>query len=253
MFLPFLLMRIKAIRAASGVPVEKRPRIPWTSALPQVVVGCFIAGGILLCTGMILSSLGAYTSEPHPPPTGELLRKILIPAVAASLLEEWLFRGLILGLWLRFTQPLYACLGTSFFFAFLHFLAPPEGTVIQQPSAPGAGFDLLGKILLHFTNPLFFVTDFATLFSIGMILAWTRLRTGGLWFAIGLHAGWISAFKGYNMLHVVVPNHPIRPWGVGDSLRSGLLPMLALALTAVICHFALKYFEPAQPTSRASR
>jgi hypothetical protein len=44
-----------------------------------------------------------------------------------------------------------------------------------------------------------------------------------------------------------VDGHFLRPWGVGDSLRSGILPMLALGVTAIVCHFALKRF------SRASR
>jgi hypothetical protein len=30
---------------------------------------------------------------------------------------------------------------------------------------------------------------------------------------------------------------------VGDTLRSGVLPLLTLGLTAVICHFVLKRFE----------
>jgi len=30
---------------------------------------------------------------------------------------------------------------------------------------------------------------------------------------------------------------------VGDTLRSGLLPLLTLGLTAVICHFVLRRFE----------
>jgi membrane protease YdiL (CAAX protease family) len=203
--------------------------------------------------GMILTALGAYLPTPNPPEFGKLLKRMLIPAVAASLLEEWLFRGLLLGLWLRFAKPLAASIGTSLLFAFVHFLAPPDGVVIANPASPFAGFELLGKILLHFTDPLFFVTDFATLFVIGMILATARLRTGALWFSIGLHAGWIAAFKGFNMLHRVVPVHELRPWGVGDSLRSGLLPMLALGLTAVICHFALRRFEKAGSLNLASR
>lgn len=251
-FLPFLMLRIRAIRAASGVPVIKKTPIPWQSAIQQIAVGCVIAGGILLGTGIILNFLGAYTPEPNPPQTAVLLRRILIPAVAASLLEEWLFRGLILGLWLRFTKPWYACLGTSFFFAFLHFLGPPEGTYIPKPASPTAGFRLLETILQHFTDPLFFVTDFASLFFIGMILAWARLRTGGLWFSIGLHSGWIAAFKGYSMLHVADPDHVLRPWGIGESLRSGLIPMLALGVTAAVCHYALKHFEAKLPLNRAS-
>ena len=245
LLLPFLLMRIRSIRGASAALVDVPAKVPFKAAVMQIAVGCLIAGGILLGTGMVFAAVGAFTAEPHPPALGEFLRRLLIPAIAASLLEEWIFRGLLLGLWLRFAKPLAACVGTSLLFAFLHFLAPPAGSFIANPAAPLAGFELLGKILLHFTDPRFFVTDFATLFVVGMILSWVRLRTGALWFSIGLHAGWIAAFKSFNMLHLAVPAHEWRPWGVGDSLRSGLLPLLALGFTAVICRFALKYFERA--------
>ena len=87
------------------------------------------------------------------------------------------------------------------------------------------------------------MTDFATLFVIGMILAWARLRTGSLWFPIGLHAGWIFAFKGYNLFYREVPSHALHPWALGDSLRSGLLPMLTLAVTAFCCHLVLRKFD----------
>ena len=84
----------------------------------------------------------------------------------------------------------------------------------------------------------------------GLILAWARVRTGALWFSIGLHAGWIFTFKGFNKLYQDVPNHPLQPWGVGEDLRSGFLPVVTLLATALICHFVLRLFEPAIPPVR---
>jgi membrane protease YdiL (CAAX protease family) len=249
--LPVLFWRIRTIRASTGAVGMPLERVSWSVALAQVGVGFLIAAGFLWGLGMIIEGLGAYVVKANPPATGSFLKRTMIPAVIVPLLEEWLFRGLILGLWLRFTKPMVACLGTSLFFAFIHFLNPPEGSVIADPTAAFAGFELLGKILLHFGNPQFFVTDFATLFGIGMILAWARLRTGALWFSIGLHAGWIAAFKGFNLLHQTVAGHPLRPWGVGADLRSGVLPLVTLALTAGFCHFVLKAFE--KNVIRASR
>jgi uncharacterized protein len=244
--LPLLLWRVRAIRDGKASPALRN--VGWKRALVQLAVGCGIAAGILWGLGMVLEAAGAYTAKPVPP-LGKLLNKSVIPALVAAPLEEWLFRGLMLGLWLRFAKPLAACLGTSLFFAFVHFLSPPEGSVIADPAAALAGFELLGKILLHFAEPLFFVTDFATLFGIGMILAWARLRTGALWFSIGLHAGWILAFKAFNLLYRQVDGHPLQPWGIGESLKSGILPLLALGFTAWICHFAMRGFEArrAQP------
>lgn len=238
--LPVLLWRVRLIRA--GKPGPGLRRVGWKPALLQLAAGCVIAAGILWGLGMVLEAVGAYVAKPEPP-LEKLLKKSVIPALVAAPLEEWLFRGLILGLWLRFAKPLAACLGTSLFFAFVHFLTPPKGSVIADPTAALAGFELVGKILLHFADPLFIVTDFATLFGIGMILAWARLRTGALWFPIGLHAGWILAFKAFNLLHRQVDGHPLQPWGIGESLRSGILPLLALGFTAWVCHFAMRGLE----------
>lgn len=234
--LPFLFWRLRAISAGGAAPLAK---LPAGVALVQVVTGFAIAGGLLWGMGWVIQHLGAYVPDPTPPPFGKVLKKALPATLVAPLLEEWLFRGLLLGLWLKHSKPLVAMLGTSLVFGFIHFLEPPEGMVIADPGSPWAGFELLGKIVFHFADPRFFVTDFATLFGIGMILAWARLRTGALWFSIGLHAGWILAFKTYNLLYRDVDGHPLHPWGVGDSLRSGLIPMATLLLTAVICHFVL--------------
>ncbi len=250
LLLPLLFRRVRGLR--SGVTLEHlegKTRVGWRSAGVRLAVGCLIAGGILWGTGLWLELAGAWVPKQDPPAMGRLLRKILVPAVAAAVVEEWLFRGILLGLWLRFSRPGVACLGTAALFAFLHFLKPPHGTVIADPGDVWAGFELLGKILFHFADPQFFVTDFATLLAVGLILAWARVRTGGLWFSIGLHAGWIMAFKAFNLLYQEVPGHALRPWGVGDSLRSGMVPLLALGITAVVCHFAMRRFAAGRPVS----
>jgi membrane protease YdiL (CAAX protease family) len=254
--LPWLFGRIKNVRsvAGSGV-VDFGMRGTWRPAVCQIAIGCVISGGVLWGLGAVLEWAGAYAPRAHPPALWAMLPKILIPAVAVSLLEEWLFRGLLLGLWLRFSRPAAACFGTAVLFAFLHFLKPPNGTLIADPTHALAGFDLLGKILLHFTDPLFFVTDFASLLVAGLILAWARVRTEALWFSIGLHAGWIMVLKGFNLIYQTVPRHSLRPWAVGDNLRSGVLPLLALGITAVISHFVLQRLArrgdiPVSPASR---
>ena len=242
--LPLLLKRITRLRSAAGAGwLGFGASVPWRCAVAQMAIGCVIAAGVLWGAGAVLEMAGAFAPKSHVHSFGSLLQKVFIPAAAASLLEEWLFRGLLLGLWLRFSKTVPACIGTSVLFAFLHFLKPPDGMLSHDPTHFLAGFELLGKILLHFANPQFFVTDFAMLLAAGLVLAWARVRTGALWFSIGLHAGWIMAFKGFNRYHENVPGHFLHPWGVGDNLLTGVLPMVTLALTAVICHFALRRFD----------
>jgi membrane protease YdiL (CAAX protease family) len=240
--LPLLFWRLKAFWSVVRMA---GPHCSWRGVAARIMVGALISGGLLWLLGLGLISTGAFTPHAEVPPFSKVVSRMLMPALFASVIEEWLFRGVVLGLWLRFARPAAACLGTSLLFAFLHFLEPPAGSAIQQPAAPFAGFELFGKILLHFTDPRFFVTDFATLTMVGLILAWARLRTGTLWFSIGLHAGWILAFQAFKLFYISVPAHPLHPWGVGDNLRSGMLPLLTLALTAMACHFALRRFTPA--------
>lgn len=249
---PLLVKRIRFIRRGTINISDRLWKIGWKSAFVKAGLGLVIAGGMLWSLGSVLESVGVYVAERDTPSPAALLRKTLIPAISVSLLEEWIFRGLVLGLWLKFSKPLSACIYSSLLFAFLHFLKLPEGVAISNPGAPLAGFELLGRIFLHFAEPQFFVTDFATLFVIGLILAWARVRTGDLWFSIGLHAGWVLAFKGFNLLHDPVSGHPWHPWGVGDDLRSGLFPVITLGLTAAICHQVLKSFEQQSDVTHAS-
>ena len=244
LLLPFLLRRLRVLRRANpSADLALRVSHSWRSALAQVLIGGLIAGGLLCVLGALLAALGAYVPKDVSIGLGKALRKILIPALAAALVEEWIFRGVLLGLWLRFARPLAAALGTSLLFATLHFIEPPPGARIADPAHPMAGFELLGKIFLHFSDPRFFIAEFATLSVVGLILAMARLRTGALWFPIGLHAGWIAVLKAYNLWYKGVPDHALRPWGVGESLRSGLLPLATLAVTAALCHFVLRKFS----------
>lgn len=243
-FLPFLSLRIRHLRMTEHYRKTRFHRHHPLDIALQLAIAAMISGVLLWLLGMYLCHAGAYCPKANQTGFGKLLSKVFLPALGASVVEEWLFRGVLLGLWLRYAKPGVAVAGTSLLFAFLHFLSPPEGTVIADPAHPLAGFQLLGLILLHFTNPLFFVAEFFSLVTIGVILAWARLKTGALWFSIGLHAGWIVAFKAYNQLYESVPGNALHPWWVGDSLKSGLLPFAVLALTAAACRFVLPFFDP---------
>ncbi len=236
---PGLVWRIRVKRAGCVSKVVSTISVPWQSAVIQIGVGCVIAAGMLWGIGLLLEARGAFTPKPGAPGFGKLMGKIIVPALVVPPLEEWMIRGVLLGMWLRFAKPIAACVGTSLIFAFIHFLKPPAGSVIADPASAMAGFELLGKVLFHFTDPRFFVTNFATLFFGGMILAWARVRTGALWFAIGLHAGWIAGFKSFNLLYQPADSHR---WGIAETF-SGTFPLVTLGLTAVICHFALRRFD----------
>jgi membrane protease YdiL (CAAX protease family) len=240
--LPFLLRRLRFLRADGGNAAKRLwEKLPWKTAVIQTLVGCLIAIGVLWGFASLLESMGYFAANHKPVIFGRVLSQVLVPAVTVSLIEEWLFRGLLLGLWLRYARPLIACIGASLLFAVLHFVEPPLEWKTLDPTHWLAGFNLLGGILAHFACGIFIISEFIPMLAVGLALAWARLRSGALWLPIGLHIGWIVALKGFIMTHGLV--HPKKPdpllLGAGD-LRTGLLPLVALAVTVVLCHFAIK-------------
>jgi membrane protease YdiL (CAAX protease family) len=215
--------------------------LPWKTAVIQTLVGCFVATGVLWGFASLLESMGYFAPNKKSVILGRVLSQVLVSAVGVSLVEEWLFRGLLLGLWLRYARPLTACIGASLLFAVLHFVEPPLGWRVLDPTHWLAGFSLLGGVLAHFTCGIFILTEFVPMLAVGLALAWARLRSGALWLPIGLHIGWIIALKYFIMTHhYVAAKKPNELWlGIGD-LRTGLLPLGALAVTVVLCHFAIK-------------
>jgi membrane protease YdiL (CAAX protease family) len=243
--LPVLFRRLRrARRAGPGLPPPALPGAEsWRRGLLLWVTGWFAAAGVVWGLGLILTQVGTFSVSAVQPGLKLLLTKVALPALSVSVVEEWLFRGLFLGLWLRVSRPMTACVGTSLVFAFVHFLTPPPGYVVENPAFPLAGYEWLGGILLHFTDPRFIAADFLTLFGVGLVLAGARLRTGSLWLSMGLHCGWVVAFKVLNLTHLKTAEGPVNGMLIGDSLRTGLLPLVALGLTAVICHLLLEAIQ----------
>ena len=235
--IPFLVRRVRNIgRNNNAGKIMDFDKLGMKQDILHLVSGFIIAGGILWAIGMILTEAGAFVPRPDPK-TSKLFEKCVVPAIGASLLEEWLFRGLVLGLWMRTSGALKATIYSSLLFAFLHFLRPPGG--VDDPRSVFAGFELVGKILLQFTEPRFFVTDFLTLTLIGVLLCWVTLRTRSLWLAIGLHAGLVFAYLAFKLFHKSAAS-PLHPWGVGNTLKSGIFPILALLVIAVVCHYVMR-------------
>lgn len=261
LLLPLLLRRVRQLSrrkrgeiGAANPVLAKRVKWGWKLGLMQWGSGLVLAGGLLLVMGGVLVAAGAFSfqSSGSGPDAGDLFGKAVIPALGASLLEEWLFRGLLLGLWLRSTRPLPAAIGCSLLFAFVHFLQPPKYLEVQDPRDLLAGFELLGNIAQSFLDPRFIAAEFLTLFAVGLILALARLRTGALWWAVGMHAGWVFAFKVFNLWFESVPDSPLRPWWIGGDLKIGLLPLAMLAVTGLISIRFTRHFDAgsAPPTAR---
>ncbi len=261
--------------------------------------GFAIAALWMAAVGLALLKFDVFALQESRPPLGKILHQWLLTALVVAVLEEFFFRGCLMGLTMRKTRRIGVLLFVSTFFAAVHFLKPPEQYTITVPRDIVAkresggneiaisrgsqlllhnpfddlridlldgdkthrilldeadrgitgidgvkrdtGFWLLGRIFAKFRDPRFIVAEFATLFLIGWILGYTRLKTRSLWLAIGLHAGWIFAYESFRTMTAKVMTGT-QPW-IGDDLKSGLLAIWIVTLTGVLTWMWLKATE----------
>jgi membrane protease YdiL (CAAX protease family) len=163
----------------------------------------------------------------------------LTAAAGASVLEELFFRWGLMGLILRTTRPFKALLFVTFVYALVHFLKPP-GKLEMPDITWSTGFWMVGQIFAQFGNPVFIMAEFATLFTIGWILGYVRLKTSSLWMGIGLHAGWVFGLKVFSPItRKKMALADMLPWA-GQDLKIGIIPMVVVMLTGIVVWLILQ-------------
>ena len=199
----------------------------------HLVIGFMLAAGLLLQLGMGLATAEVFRPRAHVD-LGGAFKQAAITAAGVAVLEEVLFRGALTGLFLRSLSAGKALVAVAVLFAALHFLKPPHGLEIARESVGlGTGFWLVGIILSTFMDASMLLAEFGTLLMVGLLLGYTRWKTGALWLPIGLHAGWVFgvfAFRGMFSGSRAVKGGEYLPW-IGENLKTGLLPLIVLTLT----------------------
>lgn len=225
----------RGIDIKSPLSVRLNPRL---SGWKDMLVGFVYAMGYMGIFFIVVRQLGWITIDLDASP-GKALIKAITPAVIVSLIEEWLFRGVLFALLLRSLSVRGTIIGLSFFFALVHFLKPYHGSPeIMDGGSADAGFRLLAQIGERFLHPEDFIGIFMTLFIVGVILAYARHKTGYLWMPIGLHAGWVFTLKIYGALtNNTGTAHPVL---YGNDIREGLVPLLFVCLTGAAVWLYLK-------------
>lgn len=191
---------------------------------------------LLVGVGLGVVSLGALAaaivllglSSPRPRLPWHALPAILIAAALVAPIEEALFRGAFLGVLRRATTAWRAVAWQAAIFASLHFAdwRPPRGAAPMQIGWC-SGFEHLGLLLSPSSVSAPAALRWTTLFVAGLLLGHLVLRTGGLHAAIGVHAGWIVALRGFESFFT---RPPAGLW-IGRRLTDGLVPAVVLLLT----------------------
>lgn len=220
----------------------------------DVVAGFALAAVVLGVTGLVAVRMGAYTKN-FQANWDATFSRALTSAAGASLVEEWIFRGAFLGVALRAARPWTAILAVSALFSILHLLQAPDLKNYGDRFAAHnlgwhSGFEMIGVIFQRNLQPALFVSEFLTLFALGVILAWARWRTASLWLSVGLHAGLVFAFTLFN--GATRTSRALRKGEfrlgegdnaiplIGENLKIGLLPLGALVIVALLTGLWLK-------------
>jgi membrane protease YdiL (CAAX protease family) len=231
------LCRWLKIRGVNDLGLSKNPR-PGL----DLSIGLVLALGSMAALGCALLSLKSYELRTSLP--WRKLAMLPITAAVVAIVEEAFFRGALQGLVQRSSSKLVALVFVAALFSILHFLKP-EDRVIDQVSWI-SGLTLLPDTFRRFTQPAQVLGGFTTLFLVGLLLGFSRMRTASLWMPIGLHAGWIIGKMGFSKItrHIATAS----PW-FGSDLLVGAGPLIVLAVTGLIMIF---YFRNgrAQPASR---
>lgn len=171
--------------------------LPWRTFLAQSLLWGLIGVGTAAVGAAFLLATGLRTpTAEFVPSVADGLRLLLTglsSGIVVALIEETVMRGAMHTAIERDSNALTAALLTAPLFAALHFFAK-----VRIPPAEinwYSGFDLLARSfapLAHFGG----VFDaFLSWLAVGLLLSYTRVLTGNIAVAIGLHAGWVVVLR----------------------------------------------------------
>jgi membrane protease YdiL (CAAX protease family) len=220
------------IRRFSDLGLE--PNLQWRRDL---ISGFLLAlvPVILLGAGYMLS--GVFSPKPNFDSVGFL--RIGGTAAVVSTIEEFLFRGVLLGLAVGVMPRFAAAFLSAFLFAVVHFMRTSR-QALEVPVGWLSGFEQLPLAFSSAPPWPLLGWGFLSLFIAGLLLAYATLQTRSLFIPIGLHAGWIF---GQQSLQLVAqfrpkPSGTLLPWVgpnvVSGAVPTGLIPAFVLLATCVL-------------------
>lgn len=181
-----------------------------------------------VATGSILSENRVFAFSGEFGPLASTLAAAAGTALIVSILEEIMFRGVVFGALRQIYHWTIALVASSGLYSILHFFQTPTLTGEVTWSS---GLQFLPSMFRGFIDPALVVPGFFVLLLAGAVLAAAYERRGTIFFAIGLHAGWIFCLKSYGALTRLGPAHNEILWGsrkVTDGWMAGVVLLVTL-------------------------
>ncbi|MEI8293965.1 MAG: CPBP family intramembrane glutamic endopeptidase [bacterium] len=196
----------------------------------------------LLGLGYVLT--GVYTLKTGFNFSGCL--RIFGTASVVSIIEEFLFRGVLLGLAVAAMPRQFAAILSAVCFALVHFMRTSRFPV-DMPVGWLSGFEQLPQAFSSAPPWPLFGWGFLSLLVAGLLLAYAALRTKSLFLPIGLHAGWILSQQSLQLVAQFTPKPPdaFLPWVgpnvVSGAVPTGIAPVFVLLATCVFVWLFLRH------------
>jgi len=214
------------------------------SARADLIMGLGLAAGSVLAVITAMTARGIFT--PFFRVSLSLGLSRIAGAIAAGIfagtLEEIFFRG-ILFMGLRgHGYRLRAYLLANLFYAGLHFVSPGHAYFIDRLDI-GAGFRHLAYTFIPFLDPLSILPGLTGLLLVGLVLSFAVERTGTLFLAIGLHAGWVFGVKTLRVFGDFTVKREQLGLLFGSSnpkIVSGMVTWLAVLVTGLAIYYLTK-------------
>jgi membrane protease YdiL (CAAX protease family) len=193
-----LLLSIFPVSKWLGLNKEMLGYAPFKLMLKQFGRGFGLSVLILLPVFITLNFLGIHSIDMTKAWTlGWVAKKFGIAfglALLIGIVEESVFRGLLLTSLRKYLPAFSAVLISSVYYAGLHFL-DSKSPVSETTLSLNGSFQLLGEAY-HNVFAMQDVTAFAALCVVGLFLGLLRLRGDvNLALCIGCHAGWVTLIR----------------------------------------------------------
>jgi len=223
------LLRPRILRDAGIGPSGRR----------NLFYGFVLAVASMAVLGIVMAFAGALTPA-FMEPVYTIVRqsgKALVTALLVGFLEELFFRGILFRGLLEDSRPAIAFAAANLLYAVSHFFKPPEEFLVTGID-PLAGFRFLALCLAPFLDrPAAIFPGIVGLFIIGVVLSYALVRTGSLYFSIGLHAGWVFAIKTLPLYGYFTREDLGWVFGAKPKIVSGAATWVGILLVGAVVHY----------------
>jgi uncharacterized protein len=195
--------------------------------------------------GMLTAAAGAWfllaahlrvISPDFTPSAWNFARIFLVgvaSGIAVALLEETVARGAMHTAIERESGPWPASLLTAPLYAVLHFTAKVK--VAPEDVGWSSGFYLLMHSFSPLSQPALVFDSFLSWLIVGLVLSLTRVLTGNIAVAVGLHAGWVVVLRMLQQATAGGPAAAGSPWvGRLDGLLGYWMVPWGVAIAAAL-------------------